>query len=87
MAENKMEQVAALFGKMKIGDKVKVVDKESLLYNEMVELVEVNDTTYIFAPEKRELNLRLLVHKDSLERTVELKHGFIDKLRAWLARR
>ena len=53
----------------KVGDKAKVVDKESLLYNKTVELIEVSDEAYIFYYEPRKL--KLVVHKDSIQRTVE----------------
>lgn len=54
---------------MKIGDKAKVVDKESLLYNETVELVKVGNEAYIFYFEPKKL--KLVVHKDAIQRTIE----------------
>jgi len=53
----------------KVGDKAKVVDKESLLYNKTVELIEVNDEAYIFNCENPKF--KLLVHKNAIQRTIE----------------
>lgn len=53
----------------KVGDKAKVVDKESLLYNKTVELVEVGDEAYIFNSENTKL--KLMVHKDAIQRIIK----------------
>jgi hypothetical protein len=53
----------------KVGDKAKVVDKESLLYNKTVELIEVNDEAYIFNCENPKF--KLVVHKNAIQRTIE----------------
>lgn len=53
----------------KVGDKAKVVDKESLLYNKTVELIEVNDETYIFNCENPKF--KLMVHESAMQRTIE----------------
>jgi hypothetical protein len=55
--------------RMKIGDKAKVVDKESLLYNKTVELIEVSDEAYIFNSETPKL--KLVVHESAMQRTIE----------------
>jgi hypothetical protein len=53
----------------KVGDKAKVVDKESLLYNKTVELIEVSDEAYIFNSETPKL--KLVVHESAMQRTIE----------------
>lgn len=53
----------------KVGDKAKVVDKESLLYNKTVELVEVGDEAYIFNSENPKL--KLVVHESAMQRTIK----------------
>ena len=53
----------------KVGDKAKVVDKESHLYNKTVELIEVNDEAYVFNYGNQKLNL--VVHKDAIQRTIK----------------
>lgn len=53
----------------KAGDKAKVVDKESLLYNKTVELIEVSDEAYIFNSENPKL--KLVVHESAMQRTID----------------
>jgi hypothetical protein len=54
---------------MKIGDKAKVVDKESFLYNKTVELTKIDNEVYIFYCEPKKLNF--VVHKDLIQKTIE----------------
>jgi hypothetical protein len=55
----------------KVGDKAKVVDKESILYNKTVELKKIDNEAYIFYCESEKLNL--VVHKDLIQKTIEWK--------------
>lgn len=53
----------------KVGDKAKVVDKESILYNKTVELIKVGNEAYVFYFEPQKL--KLVVHKDAIQETIE----------------
>lgn len=53
----------------KVGDKAKVVDKESLFYNKTVELIKVDNEAYIFYYEPKKI--KLVVHKDAIQNTIE----------------
>lgn len=53
----------------KVGDKAKVVDKESFLYNKTVELVKIDNEVYIFYCESEKLNF--VVHKETIQRTIK----------------
>lgn len=53
----------------KVGDKAKVVDKESPLYNKTVELTEVGNEAYTFYSESQKL--KLIVHKNAIQRTIK----------------
>lgn len=53
----------------KVGDKAKVVDKESFLYNKTVEMKKIDNEVYIFYCESEKLNF--VVHKDLIKRTIK----------------
>ena len=59
---------------MKIGDKAKVVIKRSVFRGEIVTLVGITDTRYIFANDKHKCG-RLIVGKDSVDSYVEWERG------------
>lgn len=55
---------------MKIGDKVKVVNYQSVFYGEVVELVKETDTAYFFTNEKHKRG-ELTIAKDSVDGYIE----------------